>query len=366
MDQYCNDIAHNLSLHYVNNNVTIGPCCQAIHTALVPGIEPTEQPRLLEIKELNKQGQLTSDCQSCISVENAQGRSRRLAQKEFYKNYQGTGLRSLDLHLGNLCNLRCVICSEHNSSSWVADARALGKNITDVIYDKKNQFDIRWLAQHKDLEMVHFWGGEPLMTPAQLIFLEELKKNQVLEQCRLTYNTNVTVLPDDRTLELWKQAHLVELYFSIDDVGTRFEYQRTGANWQNVQNNLQWFYNMPTTNHMFYVTVTWSWLNVYYLPELVDWIKTNLSANRFGDQTQICLNSCVGECEITELPRAVYAALEKKYKNYPELIPILNSIKINEQSNSTTFFSFINKLDQIRQSSYKQAHPEWAEIIGLR
>lgn len=365
MNQYCSDIEHNISLHYVNNNVTIGPCCQAKHYPLEPDKDLLLQPRLIEIKELNKKGQLTRDCQACIVVENANGHSRRIAQQDFYKDWAGTGLRSLDLHLGNLCNLKCVICNADSSSAWLSDARALGLNVADSVYDKQNQFDVSWAAQYPDLEMVHFWGGEPMMTPAQLLFLKELKKHAILNKCRLIYNTNATIIPDDQTVELWKDAHLVEIYFSIDDTDLRFEYQRTGANWKNVQKNLQWFYDMPTTNHMFYVTVTWTLLNIYYLPELIDWIKKNIKTNRFGDTTQICLNRGVGPCQVIELTQFAYNRLQEKYRNYPELDAVLKSIRITEDPDMLKFFSFINRLDQIRGVSYKDAHSEWAEVLKM-
>ena len=37
-------------------------------------------------------------------------------------------LKWLDLSIGNHCNLKCRMCSSHNSTKWIADESAMGKN----------------------------------------------------------------------------------------------------------------------------------------------------------------------------------------------------------------------------------------------
>ena len=65
----------------------------------------------------------------------------------------------------------------------------------------------------------------------------------------------------------------VEIAFSIDDVGTRFEYQRTGAVWAEVQANLARFQQLRSlrTNISLQVCSTVNVFNVLYLPELAAW-----------------------------------------------------------------------------------------------
>ena len=364
---YCPEIHHNVSIDYNNQTAQVGPCCISTHTPIVPGVDVLNSRRLVELRDINlKENRLTQDCAGCTNIEKHGGRSRRISQLEFYKDWNKDGLRGLDLHLGNLCNLSCVICGPHNSTTWISDAQKLNIPIQDDwLYKKDQQYNIDQLSTHKNLEIVHFWGGEPLMDNTHLKFLKQLDANSVLQNCRISYNTNGTKLPSADAVEYWTRASLVQLYFSIDDIGTRFEYQRTGAVWNDVVDNLNWYYNMPTTNHLFYLTTTWTYLNVYYLPELYDWQESNLKSNRFGDITQICLNKGRGPCEIFKLTSRAYSALEKKFAGRTELNFILNLIKIDDTHKPVEFFNYIEQLDTIRGRSYNRAHPEWAELLGM-
>ena len=359
---YCPEIHHNLSIHYVNNKVILGPCCIAKHT-------PVKNNRILDHQEIiflrneNNQGKLTSTCNPCITSEKYGGSSRRLNQLDYYKNYQG-GIRGLDIHLGNLCNLKCVICGPHDSTSWRQDWESLGFEIKEEWkYDKRDQYDINWLAQLKDLEMVHFWGGEPLMGDAHVNFLKELDNAGTLKNCRIQYNTNGTHTVSDEVLELWSQAHLVEIYFSIDDIDERFEYQRTNSKWKEVTENLLWFkHNLPN-NHLLYVNTVWSYLNVYYLEELYDWLENNFYSNRFGDDNKFILHQAVGRCQLTSLTSKQHTALSKKLTR-DIFRPILKQINISKNSNEQ-FIHYLKNLDNVRNLNYKDTHPEWGEILGV-
>jgi hypothetical protein len=65
----------------------------------------------------------------------------------------------------------------------------------------------------------------------------------------------------------------VEIAFSIDDVGARFEYQRTGAEWCEVQANIARFRQLRAehANISLQVCSTVNVFNVLYLPELAEW-----------------------------------------------------------------------------------------------
>ena len=152
------------------------------------------------------------------------------------------------------------------------------------------------------------------------------------------------------------------MYFSIDDIKDRFEYQRTGASWATVLDTLAYFYKMSTTNHLFHFNITWSYLNIYYLPELIDWIKETLPTNRFGDDTKIHLQQAVGTCAIKTLTQDQYNALAKKFNGYAELDYILATIKIS-LNKPTRVFNYLEKLDKVRNLAYNHAHSEWEELL---
>jgi uncharacterized Fe-S cluster-containing radical SAM superfamily protein len=364
---YCPDIHHNLSILLENDTVLVGPCCDAVHHPVEFAENLFDTARLVELRQTNnKENKLTNDCASCSRTEQSGGRSRRIAQLDFYQGWNKSGIRALDLRLGNLCNLACVVCGPRCSSTWVDDAEKLGIEIKPEWRFKKNQqFNVGWLSSNKNLEMVHFTGGEPLIDERHLDFIKNLDTHNILQNVRLTYNTNGTHFPSDEVVEYWSRAHSLELYFSIDDTGARYEYQRYGANWELVIQNLNDYYSLATQNHLFYFTITWSFLNIYYLPEIVNWLGFHLPTNRFGNQTQFCFNHAYGFCEITKVSSKIYKILEDRFKDFEVLQPVLKSLTIDDNFNCDIFKNYIAQLDQIRSNSYKNTHPEWAELIGL-
>ena len=99
----------------------------------------------------------------------------------------------------------------------------------------------------------------------------------------LNYNTNGTVRPSKELIELWSQFKLVQLDFSIDDIGPRFEYQRYGAKWPEVTENLQWFIDNAPHNCMFAVNISVGILNHDNIENLLVWLKKHFYTSRFTD-----------------------------------------------------------------------------------
>src|SRR6056300_370425 len=80
-----------------------------------------------------------------------------------------------DLRLGNLCNLKCVMCSPHDSSSWIKDWKLQYPNYKnkDLINNENwnPAFDYTWYKKSsfinsikddaKNIKELYFAGGEP-------------------------------------------------------------------------------------------------------------------------------------------------------------------------------------------------------------
>ena len=84
-------------------------------------------------------------------------------------------------------------------------------------------------------------------------------------------------------MDLWSQYKLVQIDFSIDDIGQRFEYQRYPAKWTDIVKNLQWFIDHAPHNCMFGVNTTVSILNKHNLDNLNSWLQENFYMSRFTD-----------------------------------------------------------------------------------
>jgi hypothetical protein len=105
--------------------------------------------------------------------------------------------------------------------------------------------------------------------------LQRLVNRGIAGNIEIHYNTNGTQYPEHAE-QIWSHFKTVEIAFSIDDVGARFEYQRTNAVWSEVVGNIQKFVAMRDrcSNIQLQVCSTVNVFNVYYLEELATWIDT--------------------------------------------------------------------------------------------
>ena len=103
--------------------------------------------------------------------------------------------------------------------------------------------------------------------------LQRMVDKGIAHNVEIHYNTNGTQFPEHAE-EIWKHFKLIEIAFSIDDVGERFEYQRANAIWEEVNTNMDRFEAMRdrNTNIQLQVCSTVNVFNVMYLEGLANWI----------------------------------------------------------------------------------------------
>ena len=372
---FCYEIYKNLAVWSHNGKLGYNPC------SFFNGyIKEADQFNLKDIWNSPEHRQLKhcvendipiKGCQSCYTAEANGLESRRIGARKLYEEFHHDtnivldGPQGIDYSVGNLCNLKCVICGPDNSSRWLPDYQQLYplKPIEQFQYEKYNQLEIVDYDTLKNIKNVHFHGGgEPLMVDNHMNLLKRIKEVKGLSDVRVFYNTNGTQIVSDDILSLWSECKLVELYFSLDDVGERFNYQRTGAEWTQVQTNLQWFYENMSHNHMFNINCTWGYLNLFYLNELCDWHSNNFSTNRYGDPTNLIFQQALGPYSLNYISSDIYNTLTEKFKNYPNLLAIVNLLTISNQSHDK-FWESVTSLDKIRGTDFKTLCPEWSKLL---
>jgi MoaA/NifB/PqqE/SkfB family radical SAM enzyme len=196
-------------------------------------------------------------------------------------------LMFLDLKLGNICNLKCRICGSWSSSTFAAEE--LAQLHPDE--DKKSNHHYLMLKQGAwprenhmfwsemdqvvdQIRYIEFTGGEPFMIQEHFDLLQRLVDRGLAGQIEIHYNTNGTQWPEQGEA-IWRHFKTVEIAFSIDDVGARFEYQRTNAVWSEVETNLARFKQLRARNANIQIQVctTVNVFNVFYLEEVANWIE---------------------------------------------------------------------------------------------
>ena len=194
-------------------------------------------------------------------------------------------IRYLDLRLGHTCNLKCVMCSPHDSSRWVEDYdKLVEKTNSSVVLNQirwdKSKFNNYWyekpefwndiFEQIPHIKKLYFAGGEPLMIKEHKIFLQEIIKRGYAKEISLRYNSN-GLLVTDEIISIWAQFKHVKYAVSIDAKSDRNFYIRYPTVWRDVTSALQ---RLDTTPDNIDVSVecTVQALNIYHLPDFAKFI----------------------------------------------------------------------------------------------
>ena len=234
-------------------------------------------------------GEQPGTCRKCWNEERAGRTSKRMHTlnrlNHIIPDWEWTQdakpLLFIDFKLGNICNLKCRICGSWSSSQFAAEEiKFEGKDnihyqmLKDGAWPRENQSFWDNLAPvMKHVRYMEFTGGEPFMIQEHFDLLQRLVDAGVAKDIEIHYNTNGTHFPE-RGEDIWKHFKTVEVAFSIDDVGARFEYQRKNADWNQVNYNLQQFRLLRHrwNNIQLQVCSTVNVFNVLYLEELAQWI----------------------------------------------------------------------------------------------
>jgi len=373
---FCYEIYKNLAIWSHNGKLGYNPCSffnGYIKESTKFNLDQVwNGPERVELKKCVENDIPISGCQTCYNAEANGQESRRQGSKRLYEEYHKDteidleGPQGFDYSVGNLCNLKCVICGPHNSSHWIPDYQKLhpDRSIELFQYKKYEQLEINDVELLKNLKSVHFHGGgEPLLSENHVRLLLKIHETKGLADVRVFYNTNGTKTVSDDILKLWEKCKLIEIYFSIDDIGQRFEYQRTGAKWNELEYNLDWFYKNMPHNHMFNINCTWGYLNFFYLDEIYDWWRDKFSCNRYQDPTNLIFQKATGMFDLNHISPDAYSVLEDKFHNHKEIKLLLNSLKISNQSHNS-FWTNISTLDKIRNADFRILNPEWSKLIS--
>ncbi len=165
-------------------------------------------------------------------------------------------LLSLDLRLGNLCNLACRMCSPLATKLIIPEYKKLVKNEGfRNLYTKKNH-DLTYKAQQqnfwyenekfwtylseniKNIKSVHLAGGEPFINKYGIAFVETLSNLKHSNDITLTFNTNLTVIPKEFYKTLPKIGKNI-ITVSLDGCDKINDYIRYPSKWKNIVKNLK-------------------------------------------------------------------------------------------------------------------------------
>jgi MoaA/NifB/PqqE/SkfB family radical SAM enzyme len=376
---------------------TVRPCCLAddelvddtgekfsLLTADFADIQNSASMRGL--REQFLAGEKPQTCRKCWMEERAGRTSKRMHTLDRMKHMgisnewtaDAKPLMFLDLKLGNICNLKCRICGSWSSSQFATEEinqlpRAEQKQsfpyqmLKAGAWPRENQSFWNEIDQClNDIRYIEFTGGEPFMIDQHFVMLQGIVDRGIAHQVEIHYNTNGTQYPEQAE-HIWKHFKTVEIAFSIDDVGERFEYQRSNAVWTEVCANLDRFRDLKEihSNIVLQVCTTVNVFNVRYLGEVAEWIEKNRDTFNFvywnmmhdAWYFSIATLSDVAKAAITEYLDSV----DTIYRD--EFDCIRDFMNRGASTDGNILRMRVRDLDRKRAQNLATVEPEFAELI---
>jgi MoaA/NifB/PqqE/SkfB family radical SAM enzyme len=343
---------------------------------------------MTQLREEFLAGKKPQTCRKCWMEERAGRTSKRMHTLDRMKHMGISGewtadakpLMFLDLKLGNICNLKCRICGSWSSSQFATEEL----NDMGPDADKKKSFPYQMLragawprenqsfwreidACLNDIRYIEFTGGEPFMIKEHFTMLQGIVDRGIAHQVEIHYNTNGTHYPAEAE-SIWRHFKTVEVAFSIDDLGERFEYQRTNADWAVVLDNITSFQylrsQMPNLRLQCCSTV--NVFNVRYIDQLAQWIVLQgfdfVYWNMMHDAWYFSIATLPdsAKAEIAEHLRS--ADVPTQYRE--EFDRITDFMNNGASTDGFMTVMKIRDLDRKRQQNLRDVEPELADILN--
>jgi MoaA/NifB/PqqE/SkfB family radical SAM enzyme len=366
------------------------------------------------VRRLHRQNNGSDDCLDCYQIEKVSGHSPRKGQNKLWierkdhdvelsdylinvSNEELYGYSdmlpvSLELRLGNQCNLKCVTCWGMSSSlihderkqivqsgkllnqglgwlhnKWQDDIELVEKADMTEWYET-DMFYKNFRRMAPKLRRLYTTGGEPTLIKANYRMLEELLAAGNTS-CRIEFTTNMTTW-NPKFYENLSKFENVEIQMSIDGVGSVAEYIRYGTEWDKVRENVKKVFQMasirPNWRILCYtvlqalnyqhITEIWDVLaeEAYEWNKRVDWWPITLSYPQY-------LNLAVVPLEEREAAIPRIKQIAKKYESGSNMFTVgkdalnaledsIHKIPYNE-THSNQFKTYKKFLDSYRAAN---------------
>lgn len=325
------------------------------------------------------------ECKMCWDDEAAGIVSYRKQLENVDVDVENPKIKLLVLKLSNKCNCACRICSFWLSSLWQKELEKTGRFNKDYIWfieeNDKNKITEGlwkdWESHLSTIETLLIYGGEPLINAEVLNVLNFLVKNNHSQNIQLILNTNATVLDED-IIRLFYKFKGVNLYFSIDDVNERYDYERWPAKYRNIKSDLLNFhatYERKPIDVSLYTSI--SIFNIFNLHEIFDEFKN------FPKFT-INFDNLIHEpyiLSIYGLPEEIKPKVEhyldtldfnQRWENSSDVKSIIKNFLYLYKNNYSTA-EYIEKLDSLlgtdderRKQYWRETFPSLNKILNSR
>lgn len=324
------------------------------------------------------------ECWRCWTEEESKVKSLRLQSMHHRVDQLKPEITYLSLKLSNKCNLACRICSPALSSLWQTQFKKLNWDLTPIEMFKtididKFQGDRLQSLQHISKNLTHLliYGGEPLVNDEIINYLTYLTTVGISKNIQLTLNTNGTIYTDS-LIDTFLKFKSVDLFLSIDDIDTRFEYQRWPAKWSKIHNNISNYALVKDKiNVEFYPTV--SVLNICNIEEILERLTTYNIPITFNNiihepellsirnLPKLCKNKLIDDISSINFTRfnfnKQYFDVKSSLINFMQL-PNDNGWNLNKAGYLKKFVKGMTDVDNLRQTPVQEFLPDLWKLLN--
>jgi organic radical activating enzyme len=336
-----------------------------------------------------RNGEQLSECTSCYEIEQQGLLSLRQLHNSEYKIFQPNHadktieylgydkLESpvdIEIQLTNLCNLKCVMCDETESSTILTENKKLQiatHNQSDFDWNDETIDKIKNLFNTQENKLINIRGGEPFMVPQ----IKDILLNSVMtgssKNIKLHISTNCTKF-NQEWVEILNQFKEIRMMCSLDAVDQLSEYIRYNSDWNIIKENIKLMQSIKNVNVI--VNATVQNINLLGLDQLITWCqKENLFLLLTILQNPRYLQIDVLPAQLHNQALDLLVKAKTNLSN-PEIVSNLdNLINVLKQIKSVhgsqywdDFLININLRESIRNNSILDVVPELKNYINVK
>jgi organic radical activating enzyme len=279
--------------------------------------------------------------------------------------------------LGNICNLKCVMCSANASSKIAAEAKqhygfprgwSAGDKaeLEPFTPDTRNDYFTELQKIIDSIPKFNLVGGENLIHPDFPRLFQMFIDSPNISNIDMLIITNGTIVPDI----VQKNAHLFKsmaILISMDGVFERGSYVRSGLNWKKFDTNVRKFASNP--NVFLRLVPAIQMLNVGYVKEMHNWIESvGLDPKEAIDWNNVV--TYPETLRAINLPEEIKKQYMRKMIGpditHPSIRVVFDILKQPQHSHKEFLegLKYLRKLDKIRNTNLLEHFPEFEKYIG--